>query len=107
MARVQCNCCGAIYDTVQADGMLYFHACAPLSSVELAAAVTAGKVTLPPKETAGDAVLARTYERANKRNENRVIADGADKSEIIAAGDGTKAAPARSANTLPVVTVDV
>ena len=70
MPYVQCRICGGTYDTIGRDGVPYFHACPPLSVVELAAAVAAGKVQLPAGETVDDAVLRRTYERAEKRDEN-------------------------------------
>jgi hypothetical protein len=66
----RCNACLGEYPSAQADGSLYFHACPPLSSVELAAAVVAGKVALPAGETAAQAVLRRVYERAGARDEN-------------------------------------
>jgi hypothetical protein len=73
---LKCVSCGATYEPVLADGMLYFHRCPPLSAPELAAAIAAGKIVLPvdPKtslpETPDVAVTRRTYERAQLRDEN-------------------------------------
>lgn len=86
---VKCNSCGGTYEPVLADGMQYFHACPPLSAPELQAAVDAGDVELPKGETVDDAIARRTYERANKRDEN--VVPGADPTEdapIKAEGDG-------------------
>lgn len=86
---VKCQSCGGIYEPVLSDGMQYFHACPPLSAPELQAAVDAGAVTLPKGETVEEAVLLRTYERANKRDENVVAGSDPDKdAPIKAEGDG-------------------
>jgi hypothetical protein len=37
---VKCKACGGVFQSIQADGTQYFHACPPLSAAELAAAVT-------------------------------------------------------------------
>jgi hypothetical protein len=68
---VECQSCGGRYEPIQADGMEYYHRCPPLSAVELQQAVDDGRVKLPDKETVDDAVLRRTYERSNFRDENR------------------------------------
>lgn len=92
--RLRCNACGGDYDTVLADGMLYFHVCPPLSAVELAAAVTAGKVTLPNGETPEEAVTRRTYERASKRDENVEPSPDRDKpTRLKKAGAGVTRVP--------------
>jgi hypothetical protein len=86
--RLKCNACGGIYDDVLPDGMRYFHTCPSLSVVELGAAVLAGKVVLPVGETAADAVLRRSYERATKRDENVPSTRAVDSGQLIAAGTG-------------------
>jgi hypothetical protein len=76
MDMVKCLACGGVYSPVLPDGLQYFHACPPLSVVELTAAVAAAKVVLPVDpvttlpETPAVAVTRRTYERATKRDEN-------------------------------------
>lgn len=102
MALTECNSCGATYDTVQADGTEYFHACAPLSAPELAAKIAAGKVVLPGGETVDQAVQRRVYERANKRDENPVSAKPADAGSMKSPGDGVKPGTPK---TPPVVIV--
>lgn len=100
----QCTACKGTYEKTTADGMQYFHRCPPLSAVELAAAVTAGKVQLPIDpvttlaETPDVAVTRRVYERGNLRDEN-VKTDGTLKQ----AGAGTKtvAAPTSGKVTVP------
>jgi hypothetical protein len=73
---LKCLSCGATYEPVLADGMAYFHRCAPLSAPQLAAAVAAGKIVLPVDpvttlpESPDMAVARRTYERAQLRDEN-------------------------------------
>jgi len=103
--RVQCLTCGGIYDTVLPDGLPYFHTCPPLSEGELARAVAAGKVTLPPGETAADAVARRVYRRALFRDENPVSSpDPKAPRRIVADGRGVQPAPAPKA---PPPIVDV
>lgn len=58
---VQCNSCGGVYRTVQADGTLYFHACHP------DVMVTPPVVDADTKEMTTPAVFAA---RPNPRNEN-------------------------------------
>lgn len=86
---VECQACGGQYEPIQADGLQYFHRCAPLSAVELQAAVDAGKVSLPKGETAEQAVTRRVYERANLRDENLPSTSTADAGTIKAEGAGT------------------
>jgi hypothetical protein len=95
----QCKACGGVYNTTQADGTTYFHRCPPLSAVELAAAVSAGKIVLPLGETPDKAVAARTYERANVRDENlpSTLAKDAGKRKSDGAGVVTVADPALGA----------
>jgi hypothetical protein len=104
---LQCNACGATYTPELADGTLYFHACAPLSSAELAAAVAAGKVQLPPGETADEATKRRTYERWNKRDENVVPnPDPTQPATMKSVGAGvTPVLVAPNPSTSPVVIV--
>lgn len=91
---LRCKTCLATYDALQDDGTAYFHACGPLSAPELAAKVLAGKVALPIDpdtgltETADKAVSRRTYERANKRDENLPGTKSTDAGLLKAAGDG-------------------
>ncbi len=84
----KCHTCGATYLPIQRDGTTYFHRCSPLSAAELAAAVAAGKVSLPEGETADDAVLNRTYERHNARNENLPSTAEQHGGKLLAAGAG-------------------
>ena len=99
---VKCTACGGTYEPILPDGMQYFHRCPPLSRVELAAAVAAGKVALPANETVDDAVARRTYERTNQRDENIQSTAPNGPATMKAAGAGTTPqAPAPS----PVVKV--
>lgn len=101
--RVQCRSCGGVYETVQPGGARYFHACPPLSVVELAAAVEAGAVTLPDGETPDIAVARRTYERENKRDENRPSTNEEHAGKLKAEGDGVDELPAEAATATVVV----
>jgi hypothetical protein len=87
---VVCQSCGGTYDPVLADGMQYFHRCPPLSVVELAAAVKAGKVKLPDGEEPDVAVTRRVYERAQLRDENRPSTFQEHAGQIVSAGRGVK-----------------
>jgi len=102
----QCNACGGVYQTEQ-NGQEYYHVCPPLSAVELAAAVDAGAVTLPDDpatgkpETPAAAVMRRSYERSNKRDERPAKGAG-----ILRDGDG--ATPIVDATPIAApVTVDM
>jgi len=86
---VKCNACGGTYEPVLPDGMEYFHKCPPLSVVELAAAVAAGKVQLPALETPDVAVTRRIYERSNARDENIQVDPRTGAVTIKSAGAGT------------------
>lgn len=86
---VQCKTCGGIYSPIQGDGTQYFHRCPPLSVAELTAAVAAGKVVLPAKETPDIAVQLRTYERAALRDENLPGTKVSDAGKMKALGAGT------------------
>jgi len=114
---VKCNACGGMYEPILSDGMQYFHRCPPLSRVELAAAIDAGKVAYPAGKTAADyqakavaaglplaaasllaaddLLLLHSYERTNQRDENIVSAAPNGAATIKAAGAGvTQQAPA-------------
>lgn len=84
----KCKTCGGTYQPIQADGTQYFHRCPPLSVAELDAAVQSGKVTLPAKETVADAIMLRTYERNNVRDENLPGVRPTDTGKMKAPGAG-------------------
>lgn len=95
MRVLRCRACGGTYQDTQDDGTTYFHACAPLSSAELQAAVDAGRVTLPPGETCEQAVQRRSYERHNARDENVPSTRAVDSGRLKLAGDGVDDAGTR------------
>lgn len=66
--RLKCNTCGGTYDDVQADGVRYFHACAPM----------------------WDAGTEAYVERPNKRDENVPLAGGEKDGAVMmkSKGDG-------------------
>jgi hypothetical protein len=70
MARMKCNSCGGTYDDVSADGVPYYHACAPLTHTILRLANgTEAEMTGPLPD--GAVVLrVESEERPNKRDEN-------------------------------------
>ena len=84
----QCLSCGGIYSPTNADGTAYYHACPPLSAPELAAVVAKGKIALPAGETVDVAIARRSYERANKRNENPPSTSPADAGKLTSPGAG-------------------
>jgi hypothetical protein len=108
---VKCTACGGTYEPIGLDGLQYFHRCPPLSRVELAAAIDAGKVVWPNGKTsadytaaalaanlkAGDASLlaaddwlrVRMFERANLRDENVKSTAAKDAGTMKANGAGT------------------
>jgi len=92
--KLKCNACGGIYDTVQKDGTEYYHACPPLSDVEVAAAL--GKNPDPTKWTPQDVldVAAAPRARANARDENVVPPPKVNgKATIKAPGAGVVTVP--------------
>jgi hypothetical protein len=92
--HLRCNTCGGTYDSHQRDGLEYYHACAPLSAPEVAAAVLAGTIVLPVGETPEIAVLRRLYERPNLRDENIDPTGPAGTSAVMkAAGRGVTVLP--------------
>jgi hypothetical protein len=113
---MECLTCHGRYDTVQADGTLYFHRCPPLSVAELKAAIDSGAVqlptpvadrlkaaqdadtTTPPKAdelARADLVLAGVVvDRPNARDENVVGGrDPKTASQVKAAGAGRSVVP--------------
>lgn len=78
----KCTTCGGVYLSVLPDGTRYFHACPPLSDLEVAVALGAGND--PTKWTAQNKldIAAAPRVRLNARNEN--VPDGASQKTIIA-----------------------
>lgn len=90
---LRCRTCGGIYDPVQADGMLYFHACPPLQQVKIRRGA-AELLVNPDRVLPGDIVLDRVQvARPNRRDENRPGAREEHTGQIRAAGGGTEPAP--------------
>ena len=107
MATLQCRSCGGKYVDVLPDGMRYFHHCPPLSAPELAAAVAAGAVALPPGETVQQALRRRTYQRKGQRDENVLRGDDPGQPpRNKAEGKGVVTLP-EAADASPLVVVDV
>lgn len=98
---VECQTCGGTYEPILADGTQYFHACPPLAAWELQQAVDAGDVELPKGETVEDAVARRSYERADKRDENLPSTDERHAGKVKRAGRGV----AELADAAPIVVI--
>ena len=116
MARVRCNSCGGEFESLLGDGMIYFHACPPITRVRVkrgaawvmlplqavqptdTIAVTRGGVTVETTVALvqpGDVRLGDdAAPRANARNENvkRRLDPDADV-EIEAEGAGVTPVP--------------
>lgn len=95
---VKCNVCGGTYEPVLPDGSMYFHACPPLSAIELKDAIAKGTTKLSTVQQqqldaakaadsrdpvgAGEtpraeiALASLVIERPNKRDEN-IVGPGA------------------------------
>src|SRR5882672_8899255 len=99
---LQCLACNGVYAPVLSDGTQYFHVCPPLSAVELAAAVLAGKLVLPVGETPDVAVTRRNYIRAGQRDENVKSTAAADAGSMKLPGAGTKPGPVPPPGVVPV-----
>lgn len=67
---VECRTCGAVYARILADGSEYYHACPPLSDVEVIAALDLGadRSTWTPEERFAFDTASR--ERPDHRDEN-------------------------------------
>src|SRR5437868_4961890 len=105
MARVQCQACLGIYETVQADGSAYFHVCAPIrqcydaQGLKITAADAEGIVKL------GGAAYERFELRPNHRDENPVPSGDPKKPWTVKSiGAGTLPAPAPAAGPPPGAT---
>lgn len=108
---VKCQSCGGTYEPVQIDGTQYFHACPPLSAVEVKTRLAANTLTLTdaqkqqldaakvfdrdhPAPADGvsaldQALVTIAIERPNKRDENVTKGATAGKAATIkSAGDG-------------------
>jgi hypothetical protein len=100
---LQCVTCGGSYRDTNPDGTAYFHACPPLSSAELTAAVAGGKVALPGGESADQAVSRRLYLRSQARDEN-LQPVGVNKPAVVkAAGKGATVLDATPGVPPPIV----
>jgi hypothetical protein len=97
----KCQACGATYNQVQGDGLLYFHRCPPLSLPELVAAVAAGKVAMVNGETPSVAITLRSYERNAFRDENLPGTKAGDSGKVKANGAGVTTV----ADPAPIVVV--
>lgn len=75
MAKMKCRTCGGTYDTDQARGTKYFHACPPIDIVTVD---RAGEIKTMPLDDMlpGDILLTATTEpRPDARDENVVVTD--------------------------------
>lgn len=105
--RLECKCCGGVYDDVQPDGLRYFHVCPPLTRAELDQAVSDGRVALPKGETVDQALERRVYLRGGARNENAVQStDAAIRGAIVAEGKGVRELGRTAPRNAPVVVPD-
>lgn len=90
----RCRACGSTYDSVAADGFLFFHACPPLSVAELLALV-------PGLDIA--AAQAMTFvERDGHRDENLRV-DDAGNVVIVSEGAGVDDLPDVALTTAPAL----
>jgi hypothetical protein len=77
----KCNSCGGTYETILADGSLYFHACGPIPNP-----------AYQPDPKKGPVNRTETIERPNKRDENVTGIDPNTNQPIIkSAGAGVTA----------------
>lgn len=86
--RVQCNGCGGEYDTVQADGLPYFHVCPGIPAV-LVRNKDGSTEYVPPEDVGDRPVLGeRVFLRENHRDERPIVDPGTGKARPRAEGAG-------------------
>lgn len=85
-----CLTCGGVYADVLPDGLLYFHACPPLSDSEVGVklGLPADAATWSPVQRQQVAAYPRA--RSNHRDENRPGTRAIDHNQLKAAGQGVR-----------------
>lgn len=71
--RVQCNACKGEYDTVQADGMPYFHVCPGVAAVLVRNKDGSQSYVAPGSEGGRPALGERSFNRADHRDERPIV----------------------------------
>lgn len=84
----QCRTCFGTYHATAPDGLTYYHACPPLSEVEMAVAVAQGAIVLAKDETIPQALRRRLYARPMARDENLIVVVVGELPRATAAGLG-------------------
>ena len=84
----KCNTCGAIYEPILPDGMLYFHACSPVRKLRVQQA-DLSIVLVDPPLPGGARLLAEEFvNRVNHRDENVPSTDERDAGKVKLPGLG-------------------
>jgi hypothetical protein len=91
--KTQCTTCGGVYDSVSADGVPYFHQCAPVRVLRVLELDGTYSTVLPGNEGARRVVAERFVTRPNERNENLQRAPIGGQAAPIAVGKGITSVP--------------
>lgn len=92
--RMICNSCRGEYDDVGPDGVLYFHACAPIIRARVRRADGTTAVVDPANVRQDDARIGDVVEeRPDKRDENTARRDGDDPRQRVIRSEGKGATP--------------
>lgn len=70
MATMQCNSCGGVYETLQRDGLLYYHACPPIQRARVERLGVQIDVDLADVGIGDKVIELFDAEHPNKRDEN-------------------------------------
>jgi len=86
---VKCVTCGGVYVSVLADGTRYFHACPPLTDVEVSTALSLDPDATKQTPAQRATVAAASRVRPGARDENVPSTKSDDVGKLKAIGAGT------------------
>lgn len=86
---VKCVTCGGVYTAILSDGTRYFHACPPLSDLEVSTALSLDPDSTKQTPAQRATVAATARARPNGRDENVPSTKSDDVGKLKAIGGGT------------------
>jgi hypothetical protein len=89
--RVRCNTCLGEYDTVQPDGLAYFHVCPGIPALVVREKDGSQTLVKPGDEGDRQVVGERVLERPNTRDERPVVNPRTGQTDVRKPGAGTTA----------------
>jgi hypothetical protein len=86
--RVRCNSCQGVYDTVQPDGLAYFHVCPGIRALRVLEKDGSETFVKPGDEGTRPVLGERIFDRPNGRDERPILNPQTGKMDIRKAGAG-------------------